>query len=325
MTGDEDMPYKDVLDEIKVFRPKILNLMITERCNYLCSFCNFHKKSGEMPFELAIRIINESQNAGIKTIAFTGGEPLLYKGIFDLIRLIKTYGMSPHITTNGSLVDNSFEEIIDSGLDSMSFSVDGYGDTHDRLRGVKGSFDNIERVMTRLDESSKVLLFINMVVTRFNVKEILKVYEFARSHRATFFFWPVNDVEMLYMDEANREEYLFAVKSICDREGYNENMRRFLEMGIDYHIGKIRRFRCPAFFSTVNINFDGEVMPCCVWGAKELSAGNIKENGLIDILGSEKAKDIVKGIFDRGCYNRCYNSMLPEFSNMFNEDFILWE
>ena len=321
--GDIVMPYKEILSEIKVFRPKILNLMITERCNYLCSFCDFHKKSGEMPFELAVRIINESQNVGIRTIAFTGGEPLLYNGIFDLVRLIKTYGMSPHITTNGSLVERNFENIIDSGLDSISFSVDGFGETHDRLRGVKGSFESIERGILRLARSSKVLLFVNMVVTRLNVREILKVYEFAKSYGATFFFWPVNDVETLYMDESQREEYINSVRYICEREGCNSNKRRFLERGIDYHTGKIRRFRCPAFFSTVNINFDGEVMPCCVWGATELSAGNIKDKGLVEILSSEKAKEVVKYIFEKGCYNRCYNSMLPEFSDMFDEDFIL--
>ncbi len=317
------MKSSELLENTAVFRPKILNLMITERCNYRCSFCDFHKKTAEMPFGLAVRIINEAQNAGIRTVAFTGGEPLLYEGIYDLITLIKTLGMSPHITTNGSLVNNNWKRLIDAGLDSISFSVDGIGETHNKLRGVPHSFENIGKGMKILGKSSSVLLFVNMVVTNINVSEIIKVYEFAKQNNATFFFWPVNDAESLYLSEKDRTEYEEAVRYICRSENLSENMCRFLLKGIDYHQGRIKRFRCPAFFSTVNIYYDGEVMPCCVWSARELSAGNIKDKSLIEILGSAKAKNIVKDIFENGCTGRCYNSMLPEFTDLTGEDFIL--
>lgn len=313
----------EMLENTEIFRPKILNLMITERCNYRCKFCDFHKRLNEMSFELAVRIINESQRAGIKTVAFTGGEPLLYKKIYDLILLIKTLGMSPHITTNGSLVYNNWKRLIESGLDSISFSLDGIGETHDHLRGVEGSFDSIKNGLDILSKNSKVLLFVNMVVTKQNVSEIIKVYNFAKEYNATFFFWPVNDVESLYMNEQNVEEYRNAIEYICAKENCSKSMYKFLIKGIDYHLGKIKRFRCPAFLSTVNIYYDGEVMPCCVWGAKELSVGNIKERGLVELLSSDKAKQIVREIFQNGCYNRCYNSMLPEFSELTGEDFIL--
>ncbi|MCX7959634.1 MAG: radical SAM protein, partial [Deltaproteobacteria bacterium] len=271
------MSSQELIKKTDVFRPKILNLMITSRCNYRCSFCEFHRKTEEMPFELAVKIIYEAQNAGIKTVAFTGGEPLLYAGIYDLVTLIKTLGMSPHITTNGALVADNYKRLIDSGLDSISFSVDGIGETHNRLRGVPDSFDKIEQGMKILHSVSKILLFVNMVVTKKNVSEIKSVYEFARKYNATFFFWPVNDIESLYLGEDDRILYEEAVNYICNKEKCSNNMYRFLIKGIDYHLKKITRFRCPAFFSTINIYYNGEVMPCCVWGAGELSAGNIRD------------------------------------------------
>ncbi len=314
----------ELLHSTDIFRPRILNLMITERCNYRCGFCDFHHKKGEMPFELAVRVIYEAQNAGIRTVAFTGGEPLLYQKIYDLLILIKTLGMSPHITTNGSLIYNNWKRLVESGLDSISFSIDGIGETHDYLRGVKGSFDNILQGIEILHSQSNILLFVNMVVTNKNVGEIIKVYELSKKYNATFFFWPVNDAKELYLGEEERALYLNAVDYICNREKCSENMLRFLTKGIDYHQNKINRFRCPAFFSTVNIYYDGEVLPCCVWGARDdLSAGNIKGESLIEILSSKKAKDIVKNIFQNGCTGRCYNSMLPEFSDIMGEDFIL--
>lgn len=312
-----------LIKNVEVFRPRILNLMITERCNYKCSFCDFHKKTTEMPFELAVRIINESQNIGIKTVAFTGGEPLLYEKIYDLISLIKTLGMSPHITTNGSLVYDNWKRLIDSGLDSISFSIDGIDDTHNNLRGVRSSFVNIKKGIEILHKSSNILLFVNMVVTNKNVSEIIKVYEFAKRYNATFFFWPVNDVESLYLSEDDRSEYERAVRYISEAEHYSSSMFNFLIRGIDYHQKKIRRFRCPAFFSTVNIYFDGEVMPCCVWSARALSAGNVNNRSLFEILSSKKAKLIVENIFENGCIDRCYNSMLPVFSDLTGESFIL--
>ncbi|MGB9599524.1 MAG: radical SAM protein [Myxococcota bacterium] len=317
------MDLSELLTKTEIFRPRILNLMITERCNYRCRFCDFHNKNREMPFELAVRVINEAQRSGIKTAAFTGGEPLLYKGIYDLVSLIKTLGMSPHITTNGSLIYNNWKRLLDSGLDSISFSIDGIGEVHDNLRGVKGSFESIKNGIETLYKNNRMLLFVNMVVTNQNVSQIIKVYQFAKSYNATFFFWPVNDTPDLYMNDDNADEYYRAVEYICSKESCSSCMRKFLIKGLDYHQGRIKRFRCPAFFSTVNIYLDGEVMPCCVWNARDLSAGNVNEKSLIDILSSDKAKEIVKGIFQSGCYNRCYNSMLPEFSELTGEDFIL--
>lgn len=314
--------YSDALEN-KRFTPQILNLMITERCNYRCIFCDFHKKYMEMPFDLAIKAISDAQNIGIRTVAFTGGEPLLYAKIFDLILLIKTYGMSPHITTNGSLVMKYIDKIRRSELDSISFSIDGIGETHDRLRGVKGSFEDIKNAMDFLRENTHILLFVNMVVTSLNVREIVDVYEFSKKMGATFFFWPVNEIDSLYLKGPESSIYLEAVDYICQRENCSKSVYNFLRRGIDYHLGRIRCFRCPAFYSTVNIYLNGEVMPCCVWGARDLSVGNINTGSLSEILNSSKAKDVVKGIFENGCCGRCYNSMLPVFSDMFGEDFIL--
>jgi radical SAM protein with 4Fe4S-binding SPASM domain len=74
-------------------------------------------------------------------ITLFGGEPLIYRELPEVIRLIKERKMRCNILTNGVLLEEKAESIMDAGIDEIIFSLDGPREIHDEIRGTAGTYD----------------------------------------------------------------------------------------------------------------------------------------------------------------------------------------
>ncbi|MBI5360782.1 MAG: radical SAM protein [Planctomycetes bacterium] len=108
--------------------PNVIEFEITNKCNSNCIMCppEVHLGNDFIDHELFKRIAKEGRELGIRRMVFTGGEPLLDKLIFDKIKYAKELGYTyVHMFTNGSLLIDSFREnLLKSGLDSLTISFD---------------------------------------------------------------------------------------------------------------------------------------------------------------------------------------------------------
>ncbi|HQB63177.1 MAG TPA: radical SAM protein, partial [Sedimentibacter sp.] len=109
-----------------------LRVSLTDRCNLRCLYCmpeeGIQKKCHDeiLRFEEIERIIMACASIGIKKVRFTGGEPLILKGID---KLIKNTSIIPgiddiSITTNGILLDDMAEDLKKAGLKRVNISID---------------------------------------------------------------------------------------------------------------------------------------------------------------------------------------------------------
>lgn len=130
--------------QYRALPPETVNIYPTDRCNLNCSMC-FEKLRDPRP-ELTPddwqRVIDECAQFKPR-IHFSGGEPLLYKGIGDLIRHCKQHGLYCAITTNGTFLARHADEIIKHRVNALTVSIDGPRDVHDTIRGVTGAYDDI--------------------------------------------------------------------------------------------------------------------------------------------------------------------------------------
>ena len=87
---------------------------------------------------------------GTKTLVITGGEPFIHPDLFLAIREAKSRGMNVNVTTTGHSSIKRWDELCQSGVDSVSFSIDGLEGSHDAIRGQKGAWkrtlDGLDRV-----------------------------------------------------------------------------------------------------------------------------------------------------------------------------------
>jgi GTP 3',8-cyclase len=174
---------------------KTLRISLTESCNLACTYCvdplrdnKSDKISGRrLNVEDYVRsIYTINKNAELKTVRLTGGEPLLFKNIAELIRGIKDSGIQEvKLTTNGVFLKDKVKELKQAGLTSINVSLDAAdADTFYKVTRKK----NFERVVSGIDEalSSGLEVKINAVIMRrINNDQILPLLYFALKRGVT--------------------------------------------------------------------------------------------------------------------------------------------
>lgn len=131
--------------------PEAVNIYPTDHCNLKCSMCfeRLRKPHSELDMLDWIRIIDQIQKFQPR-INLSGGEPFLYSQIKELITYIKKRGLFLSITTNGTLLSEYAEEIVRLRINRIHISIDGPEEIHDRIRGIKGTFNRIMKGLARI-------------------------------------------------------------------------------------------------------------------------------------------------------------------------------
>lgn len=122
-------------------RPICCILELTERCQQNCRFCLKDKHQiGEMPASFWASLLPTLAEAGVFEIQFSGGEPLLYAGLPELVAEAKRLGFRLLVTTNGNHSTAGIEAWAKS-IHKFRVSIHGPSDeVHDAIVGSQGAF-----------------------------------------------------------------------------------------------------------------------------------------------------------------------------------------
>jgi len=181
----------------KAALPEAITLFLTHRCNLSCKMCGQWGESGvtrkqdsgfireELLLEQLKGIIDDV--SGFKpNITLFGGEPLLYSGCMELIRYIKEKNMHCLIITNGSMLSEFAERLVEAGLDELNVSLDGARALHDEIRGMPGLFDRTAGGLKEIKSakehknSRKPLINLQCTITRYNYKHLEQLIKVAQ-------------------------------------------------------------------------------------------------------------------------------------------------
>jgi Fe-coproporphyrin III synthase len=167
-------------------------LFVTSRCNAFCKTCFYHEElnqPGDMTFA-QIEKISLTMPA-ITDLWLSGGEPTLRRDVPEIIdTFVKNNGVRRIIIPSNGLIKSRVYEIVDHALDShpeldlyLNIALDGYGVTHDQIRGVPGNWEKALECVTALYPlkakfTDRFRLNVNTVVCADNYKEMEKLGEF---------------------------------------------------------------------------------------------------------------------------------------------------
>ncbi len=152
----------------------------TRQCNLRCIHCyanaNNRKSPEEMDTASGKAFIRDLADFGVPVILFSGGEPLLRKDLFELARLAREQGMRVALSTNGTPIDRSIAEELNSiGFAEVGISLDGIGANNDRFRGKDGAYQAaLEGIRNCVASGLRVSL--RLTITRFNYQEIPAIF-----------------------------------------------------------------------------------------------------------------------------------------------------
>lgn len=158
----------------------------TLSCNANCKHCGSSaekkKYEGELTTEEiknAFKQIARDMDAKRIFIAVTGGEPLVRKDLFDVMKYASNeLGFNWGMTTNGILLnEENIQKLKDANMKTISISIDGLEKTHDEFRGVQGSYQKIISNIKKLKEANFVKhLQVTTVFHKKNIDQIEDLY-----------------------------------------------------------------------------------------------------------------------------------------------------
>ena len=124
--------------------PLYINWNYTYKCNFNCKHCysRLNKNTEELSSRDYINIANKIISAKVFQVNLGGGEPLLRKDIFKIIKLLSSKGVKVNLTTNGWIVNELIiQKLKAAGLGTLFVSLDNTKpEEHDYFRNKKGSF-----------------------------------------------------------------------------------------------------------------------------------------------------------------------------------------
>ncbi|MHA1652155.1 MAG: radical SAM protein [Candidatus Helarchaeota archaeon] len=164
--------------------PLAVTFNLTNLCNLKCPHCYQDANTSKLPTELTtqeiLSIIYQLADYGVIGMLFGGGEPLMHKDIYKILRFTRKLGMFANLSTNGTLITEKVaKKLKETGLSRVSISLDGLGETHDKMRGKSGIF---ERTVNGIKNCKAVGIETGIAITlsKYNVNEIPDIVEFAK-------------------------------------------------------------------------------------------------------------------------------------------------
>ncbi len=132
---------------------KVVHVHLTRRCNLECLHCysaSSPTQRDTLDINVLLRNLEFLRTEGYEVVSLSGGEPLLYKHLSELVTGAVALGYSVNIVTNGSLVTERRLAEVANKLNLVAVSIDGRPEFHNKLRGRADAFERAETGIKRL-------------------------------------------------------------------------------------------------------------------------------------------------------------------------------
>jgi MoaA/NifB/PqqE/SkfB family radical SAM enzyme len=131
----------------------ILQIHATTRCNLACAHCYSHSSPGStaaLPADLVCRLIEDAAALGFGIVSLSGGEPLIYDGLDEVIDTAARCGSRINLVSNGILIRSARYERHAGKFSVVALSLDGLSERHNAIRGSAKSFEQVRAAAAEL-------------------------------------------------------------------------------------------------------------------------------------------------------------------------------
>ncbi|WP_346877328.1 polysaccharide pyruvyl transferase family protein [Clostridium sp. UBA5712] len=238
--------YNQLILAFKIQRkPTVINFPITNVCNCRCKMCNVwkdeHKEKELLTTEEIQSIFSNKLFSNLKHVGLSGGEPFTRTDIVEVVKAIldgcKTVE-SVSIISNGTLKDRilkSYPKIVElcrsRGVNvSISFSIDGVGELHDKVRRRKGTFAQLEELLNEL-KVNNIKYNLCATVVKDNVDGLMDLLNYAKNRDVHISFRVAAQIKRLYNDSIV-EEFCLDADQRCKTAKFLESLYRYYEKSL---------------------------------------------------------------------------------------------
>ncbi|MBQ5563702.1 MAG: radical SAM protein [Clostridia bacterium] len=287
--------YKEKLRKEPIL--KFLFFELTMRCNERCLHCGSYcgdVTSEEMPVEKYYELLDKVKQDfdTLPMLCITGGEPLLRKEFFDIMSYANKLGYKWGMTSNGTLITNEVaKRLEETGMRTISISLDGLEENHDSFRRTKGGFKKAVDGIKNLLKYDFSEVQVTTVVNKKNIDDLDGLFELMQELDVDS--WRVVNLEPMgralsldgYMLEKGDYIRLFEFIKTKREQGYPLTYGCTHYLGLEYE-KEVRDwyFICSAGVYTASILANGDICACLdIERRSETIEGNILKDDFTDV------------------------------------------
>jgi MoaA/NifB/PqqE/SkfB family radical SAM enzyme len=321
--------------------PMNFTISVSYRCNSRCKTCNVWQRPND---DFTIEEYDKtfaSIGRDAYWFTFSGGEPTLRKDLPEMVGLAYRHchpGII-NIPTNGiqdKIIPGRIEQVLQAAPTSdviVNLSLDGIGEKHDTVRGVKGNFARAMRTYAGLkalkDRYKNFTLGVHTVISNFNIDDFEHIYTFVRDELKPDSFISEIAEERVELDTVGMgitppiQKYQPVIEHL--QEGIHRaeftGVSRITQAFRDRYYDIVKRtliekrqvIPCLAGVASAQIAPNGDVWTCCI---RAEPVGNLREYGydFKATWNTIKANELRRSIKAGECYcplaNASYTNML---------------
>ncbi len=322
-------------------QPLNLTISVSYRCNSRCKTCNVWQRPNDdftlEEYEKTFASIGRDAY----WFTFSGGEPTLRKDLPEMVEAAYRHCRPGiiNIPTNGiqdKIIPGRIERVLQAAPTSeviINLSLDGVGEKHDIVRGVKGNFERAMRTYAGLKalkgRYKNFTLGVHTVISNFNVDEFEHIYAFVRDELKPDSFISEIAEERVELDTVGMgitppiSKYQPVIERLQEgiRNAEFSGVSRITQAFRDRYYDIVKRtlvekrqvIPCLAGVASAQIAPNGDVWTCCI---RAESVGNLREHGydFHSVWTTAQADELRRSIKAGECYcplaNASYTNML---------------
>jgi len=255
----------------------VMQLQYNYVCNMKCVHCSitpFQKHGGRRLTPADVKnLCDQADEYGLAQIDLTGGEPLAFKDLDDVIRAIDPSRFFLMVDTNGwMMTEEKVKHLKDLGVDKIQISLDSLdGKAHDDFRRKPGTFERVLRAIKAVKDAG-LTCQVSSVVTpeRVHSAELEEFLQFTDAHADM-----VNLIPAKLVGEWAHRTDLLVSDADMDYLINDLAVRHRISLHLQHHHGV--DYGCIAVKKIFTVTGYGDVLPC-IW--MYLSLGNIFDTPL---------------------------------------------
>jgi Fe-coproporphyrin III synthase len=286
-----------------------LTVIATYRCNSKCAMCHVWKYPTKASEEVTLATLDKLPG-GFDNVNITGGEPTLRADLAEMADMLHPKARILEISSNGLFPDD-LEPIIRKHPDiKVRFSLEGFEETNNRVRGEVGGFQKKVGGLMRLKKLGGTDLGFGAVIQDDNADELVPLYKYCQECGVEMATSALHNAFQFHKNDNYPYDRLRVAKSVeglitelLKTNSVKNWFRAYLNLGLIRNIlGHDRLIPCTAGRDFIFIDPWSDVYACNVW--PETKVGNLMEQSWDEILGGARYRDVLGKV--ASCRQNCW-------------------
>jgi MoaA/NifB/PqqE/SkfB family radical SAM enzyme len=299
--------------------PRDLTVAVTAHCNLRCKACRYGRDfmvGQRLSLDVISQVLADARSAGIASVRFYGGEPLLHPDLVRMVGDATSLGLRTSVNTNGTHLAKKIDALYAAGLHLVTVGFYGVGEVYDSYTQREGHFRRLEESLrfVRARYGSELELQLNFTLMRSscNLTSLAAAWQFARQFDMYFHidlisyslpFFVQGEENEFHLKEEDGPEIESVVSEFLHLK--QQEPARFLHSpeflrSIPDWLQKKSAMKVPCdAYEMIWIGADGTVQLCDT----ALPLGNVNQTPLREILFGKEHRCAARDAFLLNCPN----------------------